>query len=87
MLMSVSFEGARLVVAHVGDSMLYRFRDGYLTQLTSDHSLAHEMLDRKEYSEEEARNSRNKNVITRGLGLADIVDVDLLKELLREGDL
>lgn len=86
-IVAASFEGARLAVAHVGDSRLYRFREGYLIQLTSDHTLVQEMLDRKEYSEEEARNSSNKNVITRALGLADIVEVDLLEELLREGDL
>lgn len=85
-LVAASFEGARLAVAHVGDSRLYRFRDGFLDQLTTDHTLVQEMLDRKEYTEEEARRSRNKNVITRALGLADVVEVDLLEALLREGD-
>ncbi|CAA0105297.1 Protein phosphatase PrpC [Zhongshania aliphaticivorans] len=86
-LVSASFVGARLAVAHVGDSRLYRFREGFLDQLTTDHTLVQEMVDRKVYSEDEARNSRNKNVITRALGLADIVEVDLMEALLREGDL
>lgn len=85
-LVAASFDGARLAVAHVGDSRLYRFREGFLDQLTTDHTLVQEMLDRKVYTEDEARRSRNKNVITRALGLADIVEVDLLEELLREGD-
>lgn len=86
-LVSASFEGSRLAVAHVGDSRLYRFREGFLDQLTTDHTLVQEMIDRNKYSEEDARNSRNKNVITRALGLADIVEVDLLESLLRAGDL
>lgn len=85
-LVSASFEGGRIAVAHVGDSRLYRFRGGFLEQLTTDHTLVQEMLDRKVYSEEEARHSRNKNVITRALGLADIVEVDLLEALLRDDD-
>ncbi|WP_269620222.1 Stp1/IreP family PP2C-type Ser/Thr phosphatase [Zhongshania sp. BJYM1] len=85
-LVSASFHGSRIAVAHVGDSRLYRFREGFLDQLTTDHTLVQEMVDRNEYSQEEARNSRNKNVITRALGLADIVEVDLLEDLLRAGD-
>ena len=56
-------------VAHVGDSRLYRLRDGELEQLTRDHSLMQEMIDRGFYTPEQATKSLNKNLITRAIGI------------------
>ncbi|MDF1693728.1 MAG: Stp1/IreP family PP2C-type Ser/Thr phosphatase [Zhongshania sp.] len=86
-VVAMRFIGQRLAVAHVGDSRLYRFREGFLDQLTTDHTLVQEWVARKLYTEEEARTAKNKNVITRALGLLSELEVDLLEELVRSGDI
>ncbi len=69
-------EGA--VVAHVGDSRVYRLRGNQIEQLTFDHSLVWEMRASGEVSEEALRsNAIPKNVITRSLGPNGSVAVDL----------
>jgi protein phosphatase len=66
------------VIAHVGDSRVYRLRNGQLEQLTFDHSLVWEMKAAGNLSaEEEKANLVPKNVITRSLGPYAEVKVDL----------
>ncbi len=48
------FYDNRISIAHVGDSRLYRVRDQRLEQITMDHSLLQELVDRGFYSREEA---------------------------------
>jgi protein phosphatase len=64
------------VTAQVGDSRIYRVRDGCGVQLTEDHTLVNYMLKRGEISTEEARTMRGKNMITRAVGHRDYVEVD-----------
>ncbi|MEQ1826710.1 MAG: protein phosphatase 2C domain-containing protein [Pirellula sp.] len=79
-------EGA--VVAHVGDSRVYRLRGSLMEQLTFDHSLVWEMRASGDISEEALRsNAIPKNVITRSLGPNPTVAVDLEGPFpLRAGD-
>lgn len=66
------------VIAHVGDSRVYRLRGQTFEQLTFDHSLVWEMQQAGEVSEEMIRNSSiPKNVITRSMGPSPSVQVDL----------
>ncbi|HCA27240.1 MAG TPA: Stp1/IreP family PP2C-type Ser/Thr phosphatase, partial [Betaproteobacteria bacterium] len=67
----------RVTVAHVGDSRLYRVRDGALVCLTRDHSLLQEQIDSGVISVEAARHSRNKNLVTRALGVDPTVLVEV----------
>lgn len=64
------FRPGRLVYGHVGDSRLYLWREGRLDQLTRDHSLAQEAVDRGEFPslEEALRGGVPGYVITRALG-------------------
>ena len=78
---------SRVLVAHVGDSRVYRYRDGCLKLLTHDHSWVNEQLSRKILTEEEAKNHRWKNVITRALGNRSGLEVDIRKIDYDEGDL
>jgi serine/threonine protein phosphatase PrpC len=64
-------------VAHVGDSRVYRIRDGMIKRLTSDHSVVQQMIDDGVISEAEAVASPSRNVITRALGLEEKVDVEV----------
>jgi protein phosphatase len=73
----VQFYDDKFVVAHVGDSRLYRLRDDFLTRLTRDHSLLQEQIDKGMISPEEARLSPNRNLVTRALGVDPSVDVEL----------
>lgn len=78
--------GPQVVFAHVGDSRIYRLRNGRLTQLTVDHSLVQEMIDCGALSLEEALRSTNRHIITRALGVRPGVEVDLTVAALRAGD-
>jgi protein phosphatase len=65
------------VVAHVGDSRVYRLRETTLQQLTFDHSLVWEMAEAGSISERDIPQYVPKNVITRSLGPHENVTVDL----------
>lgn len=81
------YHGDRVIMANVGDSRIYRFRNGELVQSTRDHSLVQEMLDNGYISEEEAQLSASRNLITRALGIAETVEVDVLEETAENGDM
>jgi len=79
-------DGRSAFVAHVGDSRAYLLRGGHIYQVTQDHSLVAEQLRVGAISEEEARNSRFKNIITRSVGFERDVLVDLMGLELEPGD-
>jgi serine/threonine protein phosphatase PrpC len=68
--------GEYVLTAQVGDSRIYRIRDARATQLTEDHTLIAWQIKQGLISEEEARTSRHRNVITRAVGNRDYVQVD-----------
>ncbi len=64
----------QLILAHIGDSRIYRLRDGRLTQVTRDHSLLNHKIDLGELrTQEEIDNFKQGNVIVRAIGLKDYV--------------
>ena len=81
-------EDGRDVIAlvNVGDSRSYRFHDGELTQITVDHSLAEEMVRTGEITESEAAVHPHRHILTRALGVADDVAVDLWRIQPTRGD-
>ena len=80
------FYDNRFTVAHVGDSRLYRLRDGELEQLTRDHTLVQELIDRDYYTPEQARISLNKNLITRAIGIDKKVQIDIQEDIAMVND-
>jgi PPM family protein phosphatase len=76
-LVAAIFYDDKLSVAHVGDSRAYRLRGDRFEQLTLDHSLLQELVDRGFYSEEEAQRSTNRNYVTRALGVEPTVEVEV----------
>jgi serine/threonine protein phosphatase PrpC len=76
-LVAAVFCDDRLVVAHIGDSRLYRLRGEEFVALTHDHSLLQEQLDRGEISAEEARYSVNRNLVTRAVGVDPQVEAEV----------
>lgn len=81
------FYDNRITVAHVGDSRLYRLRDTLLEQLTRDHTLLQELVDRGFYTRKEARESLNRNLVTRAVGVNPTVEIDLLEDIALQHDL
>ncbi len=75
-----------VLVGHVGDSRVYRLREGKLTQLTEDHSLLNDYIKMKRLTPEEIANFPHKNVIVRALGMKDSVKVDCFLDKPEQGD-
>lgn len=85
-LVAAQFYDDHLVVAHIGDSRLYRLRGEELRQLTRDHSLLQEQIDAGMITSEQARFSLNKNLVTRALGVEPAVDLELNEYDVLPGD-
>lgn len=81
-----SADARQVIIGHVGDSRCYRIRANNITQLTSDHSLVSEVTEIAPWLSEEEVNQLPSNVITRALGMAPDVVVDLLTTDTRPGD-
>lgn len=77
----------RVHICHVGDSRVYRMRGGKLELLTMDHSWVNEQLQRNILTEDEARNHRWRNVITRALGNRIDLEIDSKTLEAEAGDL
>ena len=77
-----------LFVFHVGDSRAYLFRDGKLTQLTHDHTVAQSLADEGIVSQDEVPNLHLRRVLTRAIGIHDgHVDVEIHHLKLASGDI
>ena len=85
-LTAALLEGEELSLAHVGDSRAYRFRDGELRLLTSDHSLVEELRRQGRLTDEQAEDHPQRSIITRALGPESEVEVDTMTYRARPGD-
>ena len=78
---------ASLTLVHVGDSRCYRWRNGVLTPLTLDHSLVEEQVRLGEITPLEAETHPLRNIITRAIGAAPLVEPDIQPLKPQPGDL
>jgi protein phosphatase len=85
-LVASLFYDNKVSIAHVGDSRMYRLRGNRFEQITMDHSLLQELVDRGFYSQEEAQRSTNRNYVTRALGVEANVDVEVQEVEVQKGD-
>jgi PPM family protein phosphatase len=76
-IVSALFYDNRVAVGHVGDSRMYRLRGEVLETITRDHSLLQEQIDRGMISVEDARLSKNKNLVTRAVGIDAEVEPEI----------
>ncbi|MDO8312539.1 MAG: Stp1/IreP family PP2C-type Ser/Thr phosphatase [Sideroxyarcus sp.] len=81
------FYDNRLAVAHVGDSRMYRLRGEVFETITRDHSLLQEQIDSGVISKELARLSKNKNLVTRAVGIEADVTPELHVHPVEVGDI
>jgi serine/threonine-protein phosphatase Stp1 len=69
-----------------GDSRIYLLRKGELHQLTRDHSMLQELIDAGSVPSAEARSFRRSNVITRAVGVTDLLTLDMRQGSVEAGD-
>jgi protein phosphatase len=74
-------------LAHVGDSRIYRLRNGHLEQLTNDNTFVQEMIDEGELTEEEALFHPLRSMLTRALGTSQPLEgVEIASVNIVDGD-
>lgn len=78
--------GKKAIVAHVGDSRIYRFKNSELLQITKDHSLLQELIDSGSISGSEEKSHPMGHVLTRSLGPLEEVEIDIQTIEIDEGD-
>ena len=76
-LVATVFFQNRVSIGHIGDSRCYRLRADRFEQLTHDHSLLQEQIDSGMLTQEQAKYSLNKNLVTRALGIEAVVPADI----------
>ncbi len=85
---TVLWEGdADVFIGHVGDSRAYLYRDGVLSQVTQDHSVVAEMMRQGILTKEKAKKHPYRNVITRAVGTASGIEVEIHSRDKRPGDI
>jgi serine/threonine protein phosphatase PrpC len=85
-LTGVVVSGDDLHIAHVGDTRAYLLREGAVRQLTEDDSWVAEQVERGAMTEEEARSSERRNILSQALGTRPEVPIHTYHEHLAEGD-
>ena len=73
----ILFHQSSVTIAHIGDSRLYRLRQGRLQLLTHDHSLLQHQVETGLISVEDAKVSHNRNLVSRALGVDAEIKVDI----------
>lgn len=72
----VMVNNKKAMITHVGDSRVYLIHNDEITQLTVDHSVVQELVNRGELTPEQAMVHPNKNFITRAVGVNPYIEVD-----------
>jgi serine/threonine protein phosphatase PrpC len=85
-IVAVVLDGGRATICWAGDSRAYRIRAGVAVQLTHDHSLVQELVDAGVLSASAAERHPRANVVTRALGVAAQVRIDVIDTGLLPGD-
>ena len=81
------FRHDKLLLGHIGDSRCYLYRSGTLVQVTKDHSLLQEQIDAGLITPEQAATSSIKNLVTRALGVEEMVMLEINEHHVEVGDL
>lgn len=80
-------ERDKAYVGHVGDSRAYLVRGGSINQITEDHTLVQDMVRDKIITQEQAQSRKDRNVITRAIGLDPTVEIDVISFPIQTGDI
>lgn len=80
-------KGNLLQVMYAGDSRAYLISGNGIEQITKDHSIVQEMVDRGEITKQDAKVHPQKNIITRALGVDKNIKLDYIEMNLKKGDM
>jgi len=83
----ILFHQSLVTIAHVGDSRVYRLRDGNLALLTHDHSLLQQQVEMGLISTEHARVSHNRNLVSRALGVDPEIRIEITEHHVQPDDI
>ncbi|RWZ67920.1 Stp1/IreP family PP2C-type Ser/Thr phosphatase [Labedella populi] len=84
---AISIVGDQVVIAHIGDSRIYLYRDGELSQITTDHTFVQRLVDSGRITPDEARVHPRRSVLMRVLGDVDSApEVDTFAMTTKPGD-
>ncbi|MBR2282804.1 MAG: serine/threonine-protein phosphatase [Ruminococcus sp.] len=87
-LCGAAFAGGRIYSFNVGDSRLYRFREGVLRQLTHDHTFAQVLADEGAIARNERKTNAHRNIITSTIGGRSLsIDIRDITERVSDGDI
>ncbi|MGW1226278.1 MerR family transcriptional regulator [Streptomyces sp. NPDC002530] len=85
-LTAMLWTGSQLGLVHIGDSRVYRLRDGDLAQITHDHTMVQSMVDEGRITPEEAASHPQRSLLVRALGAEADAAPDLRLHDARSGD-
>ena len=77
----------RAFIAHIGDSRIYRIRNGLIRQLTQDHSYVQTLVKQGTITKDEAEIHPKKNILTKALGCNAFVEPDMLVRGFQKDDI
>ena len=77
----------RVYISHIGDSRVYRIRNGLIRQLTQDHSYVQTLVKQGTITKAEAENHPKKNVLMKALGCNAFVEPDMMIRGFQKGDI
>jgi protein phosphatase len=83
----LAFFDSGFIVGHIGDSRTYRLRDGYLEQLTQDHTIVQQQFEEGLISSDQIKDHPLRNVIFRAVGIKEDLALDLIIGKIFSGDL
>ena len=76
-LTAIAIQEKNIYLAHVGDSRAFIFKNGYIEQLSNDHTLVQHLLDTGEISQDEAKDHPQRNVLVNALGTKPFIEADI----------
>lgn len=85
-VVTLLLSGEHLAMAHIGDSRIYRLRDGGLSQLTHDHTMVQQLVDEGQITPEEALTHPRRSVLMRALSTDHLPEPDLDRIEIQAGD-
>lgn len=84
---AIALRGRQVQIANIGDSRAYRIHDGQIEQATRDHTYLNDLIEIGLLTPEKAKNHPERNIITRCVGMGDVVQVDFITRPAETGDL
>ena len=84
---AIALRGPQVQIANIGDSRAYRIHDGEIEQATHDHTYLNDLIEIGLLTPEKAKNHPERNIITRCVGMGDVVQVDFITRPAECGDL